>query len=119
MQIRKATAEEMLERGVYVAPYLFQGVAVLIAVDRNGDVRKHLKLTPGVDEVRAVRWLEQLLDRIDPPRPQLQLVKSTPAVAHRAIVPNDRAPTDPRDETHLAFALRMARRSAHRFRRYE
>jgi hypothetical protein len=62
-----------LERGVWEAPYRLKGVPLLIVVDRRGDVRKHVKLTPGVDPVRAAVWCREWLDRIDP-TPRLELV---------------------------------------------
>lgn len=112
MHWRTATAEELLTRGVWLAPYLWENTEVLIAVDSRGCVRKHVKLRPGVDEVRAVKWLEQLLDRIDPPRPKLELVKP--------IEPNDdQRPHACQRDDHLSFAIRLANQAAHRFRRYD
>lgn len=73
-----STAESILDRGVYRAPYLVDGDAVLIAVDSRGVARKHVKFRPGVDEDRAAEWLRALLDRIDPPfrAPKLTLIKN-------------------------------------------
>lgn len=79
-------ASAVLARGVYRAPYLVNGFAVLFAVDRNGVARKHFKLTHLIDEERGTRLLEQFLDRIDPPR--LQLVK-TPDSARGVSWPYD------------------------------
>jgi hypothetical protein len=42
------------------------GYDVLIAVDRRGDVVKRVQLREGVNEERAVAWLEELLERVDP-----------------------------------------------------
>jgi hypothetical protein len=74
---RIAAAESILERGVYRAPYLVDGVEVLIAVDSRGVARKHVKLKAGVSESRATDWLRGLLDRVDP-LPQLRLVRDDP-----------------------------------------
>lgn len=69
-------SRELLQRGVWRAPYLVPGgVPVLIAIDRFGVVRKHIKLAAGVSELRAAGWLTELLDRVDPV-PRLRLVKS-------------------------------------------
>lgn len=83
-----------LARGVWEAPYKVEGVRVLIAVDRFGNVRKHAKLTPNVDPLRAADHLRELLDRIDP-APLLRLVGPSRArTAARSIDP--RLYTDPR-----------------------
>ena len=112
MHWRQATADDLLTRGVWLAPYLWQNTEVLIAVDSKGSVRKHVKLRPGVDEVRLVRWMEELLDRLDPPRPPLTLVKAEPNEDHRR-------PYACQRDDHLAFALRVANRAAQRFRRWD
>lgn len=70
--------QRLLDRGVWLAPYLVDEVPVLIAVDRSGVVRKHVKLREGVDEGRATDWLWHLLDKLDPPS-QLRLVSEEPA----------------------------------------
>lgn len=72
-----AAATRLLDRGIWRAPYLVDDVPVLIAVDRFGVVRKHVKLRAGVEELRAAAWLAELLDRVDPPR-QLRLVSTPP-----------------------------------------
>jgi len=72
-----AASDAMLDRGVYLAPYLVQGFEVLIAVDSRGVARKHVKLRRGVSEPRATAWLRAFLDRVDPV-PRLQLVREDP-----------------------------------------
>src|SRR5690349_6646764 len=106
MQMRTATAEEFLTRGVWLAPYLFDGFEVLIAVDSRGCVRKHVKLEPKINLDRAVRWLEALLDRLDPLPAPLLLVKTAPAPPK---IPRPAAPipNDPRAESHLDQVLRL------------
>lgn len=81
MQRATSAAEQLLERGVYRAPYLVDGSEVLIAIDSRGVARKHVKLRDGVNEARATEWLRGLLDRLDPvdARPRLELVKPSPA----------------------------------------
>ncbi len=64
-------AATTLARGVYRAPYLVNGFAVLFAIDRHGVARKHIKITQLMNEERGTRHLELFLDRIDPPRVQL------------------------------------------------
>jgi hypothetical protein len=89
-------AGDDLERGVWEAPYKVQGVRVLLAVDRFGNVRKHAKLTPNVDPLRAADHLRALLDRIDP-TPQLRLVGPAPRRGRTAArVVDPRLYTDPR-----------------------
>lgn len=81
-----ATKSETLERGVYEADYLVQGHRVLVAIDSQGNARKHVKLTAGVSYARAKAWLEQLLDRIDPV-PALRLVRRDSAPGLSAPAP--------------------------------
>jgi hypothetical protein len=85
-------ALQLLARGVWRAPYLVDDVPVLIAVDRFGVVRKHVKLRDGVDVDRAAEWLAELLDRVDPP---LRLVKPIPASQPPRVI-DPRLYTDPR-----------------------
>jgi hypothetical protein len=109
--MQQATAEQLLVRGVWKAPYLFDGVEVLIAVDSRGCVRKHLKLRGGVDEIRAVQWLEGLLNRIDPPAPRLTLLHPGP----RMRVGSD--PCERPIEDALTAALRRAKAASRQFYR--
>jgi hypothetical protein len=81
--IAHAPPDPILARGVYRAPYLVDGVEVLVAIDSRGSARKHVKLRAGVDELRAKEWLEDLLDRIDP-LPKIELVRESPAEERRA-----------------------------------
>lgn len=93
--MQSAAAHKLLDRGVWLAPYLFddrEQLPVLIAVDRRGVVRKHVKLRAGVDEQRATDWLWQVLDRIDPI--QLRLVEPSPTRTRREVDP--RLYEDPR-----------------------
>jgi hypothetical protein len=87
----------MLDRGVWREPYTMAGHDVLIAVDRRGDVVKRVQLREGVDEERAVAWLEELLERLDP-TPVLRLVPTTSAKRglHPAREVDPRMYTDPR-----------------------
>ena len=63
-----------LPRGVYRAPYSIDGFPVLYAVTSQGErLKKIIVLRAGVSEERAVAWFEELLDRVDPPRPALRL----------------------------------------------
>lgn len=63
-------------RGVLRARWTIDGYPVLYALKANGDrLKKIVVLREGVSEERAYRWLNELLDRLDPPRPQLHLVK--------------------------------------------
>ena len=106
-----ATAEQLLERGVWLAPTRLDGCPILVAVDSCGNERKRVKLLPEIDEERAVRWLEQLLDRVDPPRPRLTLIRE-----YRSRGPEPKPEPDGYRpwEDQLAYALRMARNRARR-----
>ncbi|NUO62682.1 MAG: hypothetical protein HOQ34_03825 [Gemmatimonadaceae bacterium] len=74
-----SAAEEMEARGVYVADWTMDGHRVLYAVTSAGErLKKLIVLRPGVSEERAVRWFEEVLDRVDPPRPVLRLVPPSP-----------------------------------------
>ena len=74
-------ADHQLPRGVYRAPYRIDGCPVLYAVTSAGErLKKIVVLRPGVSEERAVRWFEEILDRVDP-RPQLRLVPDQPPSA--------------------------------------
>lgn len=76
MSLASEDRPENLKRGVYVAPYLVHGLAVLIAIDSTGQARKHLKLRPHFSEHEAADWLRAFLDRIDP-FPRLALATGT------------------------------------------
>jgi hypothetical protein len=113
-----ATKSEILERGVYEADYLVGGHQVLVAIDSRGNARKHVKLTPGVSYARAKAWLEQLLDRIDPPL-ELRLVRGggapPPAPARAASdAVRDGRPTHADDRR--LYTRRLARAAAARLR---
>lgn len=74
-----AAKRRQLRRGVYSAPYQIDGCEVLYGVTSAGQrTKKIIVLRPGVAKARAVRWFEELLDRIDPPRPPLKLVTAPP-----------------------------------------
>jgi hypothetical protein len=70
----ESAAHQLLERGVWTAPYLIRGHRALVAVTRFGVVCSHTVLLPGVDPVRAADALEARLDRLDPP---IALVRDT------------------------------------------
>jgi hypothetical protein len=91
------TARQLLDRGVWREPYTMAGYDVLIAVDRRGDVVKRVQLREGVNEERAVAWLEELLERVDP-MPVLRLVDPSPAPRrlHPAREVDPRLYADPR-----------------------
>lgn len=118
MRMRPATPEEMLNRGVYFAPYLVKGFPALVAIDSRQWAVKHFILRPTTDESAAWAYMEQWLERFDPV-PQLKLVTSegAPAVAAMSAM---RPKIDPRAyEDHVGFALRMARQNVRKFRPYE
>lgn len=74
-------------RGIYTAWYRIDGCEVLYAVTSAGErLKKIIVLRPGVSEERAIRWLEDMLDRVDPPRPALTLVKDEP---RRSLTPEE------------------------------
>jgi hypothetical protein len=84
--VRAATAGDTLARGVVKALWRKDGYEVLLAITSRGDCLRSVVLRPGVNEARAVRWLEQLLERCDPkepPRPPLYLVAPTPSAPTR------------------------------------
>lgn len=94
-----AALGQLLERGVYPAPYLVKGQPALIAVDSKGDARRHVILTPGMDAEHEATALRTLLNNIDPVRAEsrailgrhLALVKPTAeAFARRSVVSGDR-----------------------------
>lgn len=98
---------ELLERGVYRAPYLKNGRRLMLAVDRYGNVVKRVQLLADTDEADVTAWLERLLDRIDP-LPQLKLV--TEPVAQ---VPPKIGPDDPRHPDALRkYRLQLVKAAA-------
>ena len=101
-----------LPRGVYRAPYRIDGCPVLYAVTSAGErFKKIIVLREGVSEERAVRWFEELLDRVDP-RPQLQLVTDKPASAIPKQIPLEEIEALYRDAdpvARLLWALKKAR----------
>lgn len=107
--------DELLSRGIYLAPYMVKGCPALIAVDSCGWAVKHLILRPAMDEERAWSVMEAWLDKFNP---TLQLVRETPKAA-----PQQRTPPRPIPpsayEDQLTFALRLARRFAREHREYE
>lgn len=112
MQIRTATAGEQRERGIWWNAFPIDGYRVLVAVDSRGNERKRVVLRPGVDPVAAARWLEDVLDRLDPVPKPLQLVRdTTPSQPRR--------PVDPRMENQLSHAMRVFSRNVRRFRRLD
>ena len=79
---------ELLERGVYRAPYLKNGRRLMLAVDRFGNVVKRVQLLADTDEADVTAWLERLLDRVDPV-PQLKLVTEAVPAPPPKIGPDD------------------------------
>lgn len=70
-----AADSQIVERGVYKACYRMDGCEVLYAITSAGErLRKIVLLRPGVSETRAYLWLNDVLNRVDPPRPPLRLV---------------------------------------------
>jgi hypothetical protein len=106
--------DEMLSRGVYLAPYLVKGFPTLIGIDSRSHAVKHLILRPATNEERAWTLMEQWLDQFNP---TLRLVTELPPA------PRSRTPRQPIPpaayEDHLTFALRLARRFAQTHREYE
>jgi hypothetical protein len=106
--------DEMLTRGVYLAPYLVKGFPALIGIDSCSWAIKHFVLRPATDEDRAWAMMEAWLDRMNP---TLRLVKEFPPPPPRRA---PRAPIPPHAyEDHVTFALRLARRFAQQHREYE
>jgi hypothetical protein len=106
--------EELLRRGIYLAPYLVRGFPALIGIDSRSWAVKHFIIRTATSEEQAWAWMEGWLDRFNP---TLQLVRETPRV------PEPRRPREPIPahmyEDQLTFALRMARRFAQTHREYE
>ncbi|AHG87540.1 hypothetical protein J421_0047 [Gemmatirosa kalamazoonensis] len=59
---------ELLERGVYLAPYLRDGRPVLLAIDDAGELRAARTVPADWPLVRAIGALEAQLERIAPSR---------------------------------------------------
>ena len=63
-------------RGIYLAWFSMDGYPVYYAVTADGELlRKVVVLRPGIDRDTALLRLAALLDRVDPPRPRLELVR--------------------------------------------
>lgn len=106
--------DELLCRGVYLAPYLVRGFPALIGIDSRAWAIKHFLIRPATSEEQAWQLMERWLDQFNP---TLQLVREpTPA-------PRRRPARDPIPshlyEDQLTVALRMARRFAQSHREYE
>jgi hypothetical protein len=106
--MRGSTAMQLEERGVYKAAHRYHdGNEYLYAIRRDGTrLKKIIVLLPGVSEPRAVAWLEQLLDREDPPGPRL--VVAAPIAA----APQPKPPEF--IEHAITAALRRAKKVAQR-----
>jgi hypothetical protein len=111
-----ARRSAVLDRGVYEADYLVDGLEVLVAIDSRGNARKHLKLKAGVSYDHAKRWLEQLLDRIDPPT-TLRLVSHEEPLPYKPVAPFSTVSAFP---THAddprAYRRRLAKAAMNRVR---
>lgn len=77
MAAQRALMEQA--RGVYLAWWQKDGCRVLYAVNSRGQFVRSVLLRSGVSYQRAHAWLSQLLDRVDPVRPKLELVTPNPA----------------------------------------
>ena len=110
-----ARRSEVLPRGVYEATYRVEGYEVLVAIDSAGNARKHVKLKPGVSYARAKAWLEDVLDRIDPPR-ELRLLNASSIPAPSRPLPS-RRPTHADD--FRAYRRRLARAAAAKIRIFD
>lgn len=65
--LRHAAFGELLDRGVYIAPYLTRGHEVLIAVTSGHEwLRPEIVLDDGIDPKAAKRKLQDWLEQIDP-----------------------------------------------------
>lgn len=67
-----------LPRGVYKARYRVNGRAVFVVVKADGERLKSVIAPPGASEEHLLEWLWQQLDRVDPIRPTLRLVRPAP-----------------------------------------
>lgn len=76
-----SAAVERLGRGVWWLPVRAGGCRVLIIVDSRGERVKQLRVLPETDGELLVRRAEAFLDRVDPPRPTLSLVKPEDAAS--------------------------------------
>lgn len=101
----------LLERGVSISPYLCRGRIMLLMVDSQHEIRRQVVMRPGGDVLRAMAQLREELDRLDPIRPRLALVKEQPPRP-------DPAAHERPWEDQLAYHLRMANQHAKRFRRH-
>ena len=75
-----SAAVKLLARGVWEGSYLVDDCRVLVAIDRHHRERKRVALREGVSEERAIEYLWDLLDRVDPPV-TLRLVTDAPPAA--------------------------------------
>lgn len=115
---------EVPPRGVYEELYRIAGCHVLVAIDSKGDARKRVKLLPGISYDRAKRWLEELLERVDPivpPPPMLTLVRDLPErPADRSTWARPAAPAHTLHPAHVddyrAYRRRLAMQLSHRLR---
>lgn len=81
----RPTADERLERGVFLAPYLIAGLGVLIVVNARGDRIAELPLIAGTDEETAWVDLESWLDDVDPLPKKRDERPATPVRALRLV----------------------------------
>lgn len=72
----------LLPRGVWEADYLVRGCRALLAINRDHECVRRVRIRAGVDEEIARAWLEGLLERLDP-APQLTLVRDEPQRSSR------------------------------------
>lgn len=80
--VRQATQDELLARGVwYAAFHSRKGNRVLLAIDRQGRLVRHIVLRSGVVEWAAIEWLWRALDHFDP-EPSLEVQRPHEAPRH-------------------------------------
>jgi hypothetical protein len=85
---------------------------VLVAIDSKGEQRKRVKLLPEISYDHAKRWLEELLDRVDPVpvRPKLELVRDTPSQRR------ERRPHPAHADDRRAYQRRLVQQAARKIR---
>ena len=99
----------LLERGVSIGPFQYRGRIILLMVDRHHEIRRQVVMRPGGDVLRAMAQLREELERLDPIRPRLELVREPPRKP-------DPAASERPWEDQLAYHLRIARQRAKHLR---
>jgi hypothetical protein len=100
----------LLERGVYRAPFRSPaGRPILLAVTSTGIRIRSVALRESADEAQAIRWLEEFLDEVDPPRPKLTLVKAPPPVQQLTLEQLDAIYRDASPVARMIYARKRAK----------